>query len=212
LVLSQLEAQPWEYVKGSAKILPMYVRALTFPDYHSAAGTLLPPAVALYKRRWISDRRLDGFEEALFFKAPEAMFYAADPPESNGYSELWSYLDRYPLIVVESEGIMRLPKPVTDTTYYKGVILTRIDEQRIELSELFVDHPGRQLLAFGSSLGYGYTRHGGEIRRNITPSDCPCGNELWHSSHAAVIGILAEAIRRHKVKPAGTNAFSVGRW
>jgi hypothetical protein len=68
LVLSQLEAQPWEYVKGSAKILPMYVRALTFPDYHSAAGTLLPPAVALYKRRWISDRRLDGFEEALFFK------------------------------------------------------------------------------------------------------------------------------------------------
>jgi hypothetical protein len=74
---------------------------------------------------------------------------------------------------------MRLPKPVTDTTYYKGVILTRIDEQRIELSELFVDHPGRQLLAFGSSLGYGYTRHGAEIRRNITPSDCPCGNELW---------------------------------
>jgi hypothetical protein len=214
LALEQLEGQPWERlkIKPPTGVPPAYHRTLAFPDYHSTAETLLPPDVPLYSQIWVSNRRLGELRNALFVKASENMFFVSGQPQGTACSEVWPYLNEYGLIVIESSGIMRTSKDRNESSYYKGVVVTRLDDTKIEINELCVDYRARTLIGVGTRDGYSYERAADKLRRTYSQTDCSCGNELGHASHLSILEILCESIRRGKIKSSGNRAFWILPW
>lgn len=213
-VLEQLEAQPWERIKSKPPrgIPHAYRRMLAFPDYHSTSEILLPPDVALYSQTWVSNRRLGEFRDALFFKAADNMFFGSGQIQGTPCSEVWPFLDEYGLLVVESSSIMRTVKPRAETSYYKGVIVSRVDDTTIEVNEMLVNYRATTLTGVAVAMGYSYERAPDKLRRTRPKTDCSCGNELWHGSHVSILEILNESIRRGKIRSSGDRAFRILPW
>lgn len=140
---------------------------------------------AFSRRAWLS--RTDHLEltpllgtAVRFGMEEESFYYHIDTPPQ-GFEHLVKFLNEHPVIVVEIDGIVRGPEGHERDEYAKGIIIHRIADRLVHISELAVRHPGT--VVFGARAlapwTYRITESGAFVRQSHE-HDCPCNNHGRH--------------------------------
>jgi hypothetical protein len=207
--LRLLLSVPWV----SAGAPGMFRRGLDIPEYDLKFTKFYPPEYAFPEDFWIAERRGDGqhghLEAAAFYRVAEEAFFGRERPR-RAFPKLRVLLSQSPVTVIEMNRLVRHPEFATSSEYAKGVVITSVDQNLFEVSELSVDHPATVLAGVGQSMGWHYTfDHDDQLSRVLQASDCPCNNSIRHRRHLALVDALGYALEEKAIRMLGEHDFQI---
>ena len=106
----------------------------------------------MFSGAWIAEGRHSELADAAFYLAPELLFIVADDAKGHDLSPVLAQLDAHGMLVLEANGMVRMPTP-RPHDYSKGVVMETVDEHHVHIGELFAEHPGPRLKGFGTNVG-----------------------------------------------------------
>jgi len=181
IFLNLLLAVPWEHVGGKPSD-PIFARGLDIPEYDYRPTRHYSSNTAFSRRAWLS--RTDHLEllatAVRFGMEEESFYYHVDTPPK-GFERLVKVLNKHPVIVVEIDGTVRGPEGHKGDEYAKGLIIHRIADHLVHISELAVRHPGTEVGRARALAPWTYqiTESGAFVRQSHE-HDCPCNNHGRH--------------------------------
>lgn len=184
IFLNLLLAVPWAHTGGEAQD-PIFRRGLDIPEYDYRPTRRYSANTAFSRRGWLSRTDHLGatplLGTAVRFGLKEESFYyhISSPPKR--FERLMKLLNENPIIVVEIDGIVRSPEGYRGDEYTKGIIVHRIDDRLVQISELAVRHPGTVLAGARALSPWTYRiTETGALVRQPHEHDCPCNNHGRH--------------------------------
>lgn len=184
IFLKLLLAVPWEHVGGEPGD-PIFARGLDIPEYDYRPTRRYASNTAFSRRAWLS--RTDHFgrssllDSAVRFGVGEESFYyhIDSPPQSS--ERLIKILGEHPVVVIETDGIVRSPEGHRGDEYTKGIIIHRVADNLVHISELAAQHPGTKVAGVRALAPWTYriTERGAFVREPHE-EDCPCNNHGRH--------------------------------
>jgi hypothetical protein len=184
IFLKLLLAVPWEHASGEASD-PIFRRGLDIPEYDFRTTRRYLLNEAFYRRAWISRADHIGRTSLLtsavrFGVGEESFYYHVDSPPKD-FKRLLTILEEHPVILVETDGLVRRPEGYNGDEYTKGMAIHRIDEHLVHISELAAQHPGGDIV--GARVLAPWTYRISDDRKFLRDShknDCPCNNPSRH--------------------------------
>ena len=123
-------------------------------------------------------------------------------------------LERHTCVVIEVDSLVRLPmRTAGDRECFKGVVVQRLNEVSLEVSELFAEWEWTNPLAVGTNMPYTYDiEPNGVLHRRQSEQDCPCGKDNFHEMHLALVETIEETAARHAVRIDASGIHYVVPW
>jgi hypothetical protein len=184
IFLSLLMAVPWELARIEGNDF-IFRRGLAIPEYDYRATRRFSSNTAFSRRAWLSRTNHLGSAPSLsaavrFGLEEESFYYHVEVPPQ-GFERVVNLLNRHPVIVVEINGIVRHPEDHRGDEYAKGIIIHRVADKLVQISELAVRHPGIEVAGARvlSPWTYRITESGAFVRQPHE-HDCPCNNHGRH--------------------------------
>jgi hypothetical protein len=184
IFLNLLLAIPWEHVGGKPGD-PIYRRGLDIPEYDFRPTRRYQSNTAFSRRAWLS--RADHLGKSSLMESAirlslgeESFYYHLDKPPQD-FGHLVKILNDHSVVIIEIDGIVRGPEGYRGDEYTKGIILHRIADKLVHLSELAVRHPGAEMLSARALAPWTYQiTESGAFVRHSHEDDCPCNNPGRH--------------------------------
>jgi len=197
IFLKLLLAVPWEHVGTDAKF-PAFHRGLDIPEYDYRTTRRYSADTAFSRRKWLSrPDHLGSFSllgSALRFGIGEESFYYHLDSPAQKLPRLAKFLSENPVIVIETDGIVRMHEGSNDDEYTKGVVVHLSEGNLVHVSELAAQHPGSELIGARVLAPWTYRLDSdGAFVRQHHEHDCPCNNPGRHEQlfcYAQVIECL----------------------
>jgi hypothetical protein len=199
---------PWLGVEpNNTNNLNAFLRELRIPEYHYRPQKPYPSTSAFFRTFWIADKRKsfrpnspqpepeDWLTNAMFYKTTETIFYANSTPTNAELNGLRLVLAQHPILVIETEHLLRNWLGGEESSYTKGVAVFA-ENSTLEVCELTLEHPGTKIGGFGVNRGYHYRWNGNRLERMVTDEDCPCGNESRHLQLFVVLETLDDFLHK----------------
>ncbi|MEQ8763270.1 MAG: FRG domain-containing protein [Planctomycetota bacterium] len=210
-ILASFLSLPW--VLAGSDSLPVFRRGLPLPEYDFKAKKGHGPEEAFVTPFWVDTDRSQYESEWIkklpFYRTVEQAQYQTNSDPAP-IPHVRSLHDSSGGFVIELEGLIRHPELAKSFEYGKGVVVEHCDGGRIELSELIVEHPGRQRRGFGSSRGWTYRFDDTScLHRAHSPNDCPCENTLRHERHFGLLLWLNDCLARNRVRRIADASFEL---
>jgi hypothetical protein len=197
IFLKLLLAVPWEHVGGEPED-PIYGRGLDIPEYDYRPTRWHPFNTAFSRRKWLSRTDHLGKYSLLasalrFGVVEESFYYHVDSPPQK-LPRLAKILGENPVVVIETDDIVRASEGASSDEYTKGIVLHRAESSLVHLSELAAKHPGIKLTGARALAPWTYRLDSdGTFVRQPHEHDCPCNNPGRHEQlfrYAQVIECL----------------------
>ena len=196
-VLELLTSMPWKRISMPDEKrgdLQFFNQPFELPEYHDSFRKHNPPHIACY----------DGSASPVDSLAPGVMIF--DIPEDVVYGFADPIAEKFPYVadIIQGEGrhfvfeidsLVRRPGRLT-SEYLKGFAISKFDNGLFSVADFVVEHPGCRMAGCGINKGWHYQiTDDGKWVREITPDDCPCGNNSIHQHHLSMLTILEHQLR-----------------
>ncbi|WNJ90076.1 FRG domain-containing protein [Bosea sp. 685] len=198
-ILNLLLSLPWEMIRTSGKAdrggIEFFRRALDIPEYHDEElAKHQPTDTAFFCGATVSQIVKD--PTLTVRSAPSHIIFGSSdrPPEFPRVSE---FVRRHKRVLFEVSELIWLPETVTARTWGKGLWVEERPDGLIQVGDLIVEHPGRQLSGFGANAMWSYeVDKTGRWTRSPREGDCPCANSWRHEAHLSALSVLEHDFTR----------------
>jgi hypothetical protein len=184
-VLGSLLDLPWVEIElpPSEIDVPVFKRAVSFPEYQETYKKHLSPNVALYQGHNIGASEMaDEFvDEISFLEVPDLVVFGTPQPVIDILPQILEKLEIGKTVCFEIKTILRQAYAFGSDQYCKGIAVKRHDSDLIEVSELAIGHPGMRVSGVGINRGWYYKiDKSGKCSRVSHADECPCGDKHRH--------------------------------
>ncbi|MBW3582254.1 MAG: FRG domain-containing protein [Euryarchaeota archaeon] len=194
-ILALLLAVPWTHIPIDGQI-EGYCRGLPLPEHDLDVIKTYPPWIAFVRDFWISDKpREPGspISDATFFRVPETAFYVSMQNPSASFPTITAELRKRGTIVLESEGLLGIPEFHPSNDYMKGLHLVLDSDGCAKLSEVSIEHPGREPAGIGLMRHWTYEiQDDGLWQRSDKIGQCECNNYQRHEANFRRLAVFED--------------------
>eukprot|EP00918_Siedleckia_nematoides_P071734 GHVU01156690.1.p1 GENE.GHVU01156690.1~~GHVU01156690.1.p1 ORF type:complete len:198 (+),score=9.15 GHVU01156690.1:341-934(+) len=163
--------------------IPVFRRAVEFPEYHESFSKHLPSHVALYQGHNIGSSSIakEVINEITFLKVPDLVVFGSPQPVIDFLPQISQRLEIGKTLCFEVNTLLRQAYAFGSDLYCKGIAVKKHDEDLVEVSELAIEHPGMIVSGIGINRGWYYTiDESGAWTRTTHANECPCGDNKRH--------------------------------
>lgn len=185
-VLGSLLDLPWIEIElpESEINIPVFRRAVSFPEYHDSYSKHLSSNVALYQGHNISGSEMaeEFVNEISFLNVPDLVVFGSPQIVADTLPEIFNNLELNKTLCFEVDTLLRQAYAFNSNQYCKGIAVKKHDQNLIEVSELAIEHPGMTVSGVGINKGWYYEiDKTGKWSRISHADECPCGDEHRHN-------------------------------
>lgn len=200
-ILDLLLSLPWELIKsgdeGKAGEIEFFRRALNIPEYNDEGLEKRQPSSAAFFRGetiagYVKDPTLT------VRQVPSIVIFGSSkrPPE---FPRVSDFVRRHKRVLFEVNDLIWLPETLTSATWGKGLWVEERPDGLMQVGDLVVEHPGRQLAGFGANRMWSYrVDETGRWARSPQNDDCPCSNQWRHEAHLSALSVLEDDFARRE--------------
>lgn len=201
-ILKALLGLPWEEINAasSLKNLPAFKRTLELPEYHRSFVKIAPAQTAFYRGARILDTQasIDGGRHGgIVVEVPDMVLYGSvREARPLLFPMIEKLVEEHGTVAFEAPTLIKHASLGALPLYQKGIGVLPWGPDLFELCELTVEHPGLELKGAGFTSGWRYRKQStGVWAREVSPSDCPCDNEIVHDQHINALHIAEHFLR-----------------
>lgn len=196
-VLGSLLDLPWLELKlpPSEIDVPVFHRAIEYPEYKDSYRKHLPVNIALYREYIIGGSQMadELVDEITFLSVPDIVVFGTPQPVIDRLPRLFDRLEMGKILCLEVNTLLRQAYAFGSDEYCKGIALKKHDNDTVEVSELIVNHPGMTVSGVGINKGWYYEIEDTGSWKRIPHSDqCPCGDDYRHEFLFACLTIVED--------------------
>jgi hypothetical protein len=197
-ILHLLLSLPWVKIgrncAGKPIDIEFFQRALEIPEYHEEELAKHQPVDVAF----FCGAELAGIKDPTLTlcSAPAHIIFGScdEPPVFPRVTEL---VRRHKRVLFEVDELVWLPETMMEAIWGKGLWVEERPDGLVQVGDLVVSHPGRQLTAYGALAMWCYAvDDAGRWSRSPVEGDCPCGNPWRHQAHLSALGVLEHELAR----------------
>ncbi|MEV5118006.1 FRG domain-containing protein [Stenotrophomonas indicatrix] len=197
-VFSDLLEMPWVRVGPEDDSIPFFKRSLPLPEYKLHVRKHMPPTAAMYRPFWLGDLRDPADPERLTHILCGAGIYHGTSSKPSSLPLLTQILESCDGLVVEVDGLVYFGGR---GRYVKGVMVKKVEQDLIAVSEIGVEHPGLQIQNIGVFQGWHFrVKADGVWLREAHEDDCDCGSDE-HDEQLKLLGRVEECLADGSIEP-----------
>ncbi len=206
-VLNSLLGLPWDRMKlpkqpddKSEFDVPAFRRTLELPEYfNDGYRKIMPSRYAFYDSKSITEGLAGDRGLHVVPVSDIAMYGVADV--TMRFPRVTALLAAHPQIAFEVDALIRLPESGPAHHYSKGLSVRCGGDGTIAVSDLVVDHPGRQIRGVGVNFGWHYAVGEDALWTRVEHEEqCPCPNNWRHNQHLVALTIIDELLAGENVE------------
>lgn len=203
-ILNSLLYLPWTQILGLDKpgdkfsSIPAFRRTIEFPEYDHDFGKIQAGNIAFYQHAKASDfETIDGAPAGIGYVVPDVAIYGRSDPVPTRFPRILELVRKHGCVTFEVDNLIRHQRTERTALYGKGVSVVDRDGGMVEVAELLVEHPGRQMTRVGINQGWFYSVDAeGEWTRTKHAEECGCGNNFIHERHMSALGIIEQWLEK----------------
>jgi hypothetical protein len=202
-VLASLLGLPWDRMKLPEQPgekpkfdVPAFRRTLELPEYfNDGYRKIMPSHYAFYDSKSIAES-LPADQGLHVVSVPDIAMYGV-VEVSMRFPRVTALLGSHSQLAFEVDALIRLPESGPASHYSKGLSVRRGEDGTIAVSELVVDHPGRQITGVAVNFGWHYNVDEGGLWTRVEHAEqCPCPNTWRHEQHLVALTIIDDLLAK----------------